>query len=279
MRLRRYLAGGVVVGLGVVGVLVSLAAADVLAELGIGEADAKGRVIQSLNTGYVNFSPAGKAFKAAAPAVREALVKGVLTWAKAYTESPEFKTAYAKLRENQKPEAPGPPGSVDDQLKQQRAKMEQTLEEEKKNLANIPTTLPPDTQEAIKEGMEAGIKMTTAQLAEMDTPEYKAMTKERLDAQNATEQQQFQKRMKEYEASYPTDPRSLIAKRLKRFLDESATVDFGAKLVAAGGTMRFADAKYEENSPEWKLCYRAGKEAVDAARVFATAWVAELEKK
>lgn len=54
-------------------------------------------------------------------------------------------------------------------------------------------------------------------------------------------------------------------------------MDFAAPLVERDGAMRFADASYERKPPEWKRCYRAGKEAVDAARSAATAWLKEVE--
>jgi hypothetical protein len=217
--------------------------------------------------------------KAAAPGVREALVKGVLAWAKAYTESPEFRTAYLRLRENQKPESRVPAGGSDAQIAQQRAQAEKAIAEAKKNLANLPANLTPEMRKAIEEGTQQAIKTMTAQLAEMDKPESRAMMKQIFDAASASEQQQYQTRLKEYEARYPADPRLFIARRVRQFLDESATVDFGAKVVAAGKVMRFADPKYEEKSSDWKLCYRAGKPTVDTARTIATAWLAELERK
>jgi hypothetical protein len=42
--------------------------------------------------------------------------------------------------------------------------------------------------------------------------------------------------------------------------------------------MVFADEKLEAKPAEWKLCFRAGKEATGAARAFAEGWLAELEK-
>lgn len=43
--------------------------------------------------------------------------------------------------------------------------------------------------------------------------------------------------------------------------------------------MVFADPGLEDKSSEWKLCYRAGREAVDAAREAAKAWITEIEKR
>ncbi len=77
------------------------------------------------------------------------------------------------------------------------------------------------------------------------------------------------------------DARPAIATRLREFLTLSATVDFGAKLVPCRNSQRscFADPAYEGKPGDWKKLYRAGKEPVDAARAFATKWLADIEKK
>lgn len=75
------------------------------------------------------------------------------------------------------------------------------------------------------------------------------------------------------EKRYPSDAKELIKQRLKTFLDISATVDFDAQL---NGSM-FANPEYEAKSGEWKMCFRAGKAVVQAAREEAQAWLKELE--
>ncbi len=40
---------------------------------------------------------------------------------------------------------------------------------------------------------------------------------------------------------------------------------------------KFVNPAYEKKPAEWKMAYRAGKPAVDAARTFAKAWLAELQ--
>jgi len=109
-------------------------------------------------------------------------------------------------------------------------------------------------------------------------PEQKAMIKQAFEMQAAQEKEEYANRLKEWEEEYPADPRKLIVRRIDEFLEESEDVDFSAKLVQSGGRMKFALTEYEDKPPLWKLCYRAGKEAVQAAREFAAAWRAELEK-
>ena len=85
--------------------------------------------------------------------------------------------------------------------------------------------------------------------------------------------------MKELDAVYPADPRALVANRLRKFLDLSKDIDFTAQLVERDGKKRFADAALEARPAEWKMLFRAGKPAVDAARAFAQKWLADLQAK
>jgi hypothetical protein len=94
-----------------------------------------------------------------------------------------------------------------------------------------------------------------------------------LLAQRAEDQEICKGRLAAFERRWPADPRNLVARRLQEFLDVSKDVDFDAKLVPAGKLMRFADPRYEEKPPTWKLCFRSGREAVAAAREAAQGWL------
>ena len=88
--------------------------------------------------------------------------------------------------------------------------------------------------------------------------------------------------MKALDKAFPADSRALVASRLKNFLDETKDVAFEATLVDAGPDGRpkkkvFADAALEAKSAQWKLCFRAGKPATDAARAFAQKWLTDLQ--
>lgn len=65
--------------------------------------------------------------------------------------------------------------------------------------------------------------------------------------------------------------------RSLEFLEATSDVDYDAKLVSRGGKMRFANEDYESKSANWKLAYRAGREATEKARAFASVWFAELD--
>ena len=217
----------------------------------------------------MNVYPAAKSFKAAAPSVRASMVTAAFAWAKAYTESAAFKADYDKQRAADTPAPPKVKGSVDDELAAQRAERKKGLEESKKSLAQMPPDMRPQ--------MESTIKQMEAQFAQMDAdPQMVAMQRQGVEMQRAEEQKAHEQRVQAHEKRFPADSRALIARRLQEFLAVSQDVDFGAKLVAAGNRQKFADARYEDQRPEWKLCYRAGKEATVAARASAQAWLASL---
>ncbi|HEX8620284.1 MAG TPA: hypothetical protein VF911_22075 [Thermoanaerobaculia bacterium] len=88
----------------------------------------------------------------------------------------------------------------------------------------------------------------------------------------------YNEQLGEWKENYPATGREMVKRRLREFLQESADVDYDAKLVRKGNKMRFANEQYEdEKSGEWKFCYRAGKASVEKARAFAKAWLTELK--
>jgi hypothetical protein len=269
-RIVKWLAGGAVV----VAVWVGVAwAADLWSRLGVTQAQAKTESVQAFVGGNVPFYLAAKAVMAAPPAARAALVVEGLTWVKSFVGSAEFKTAYATARQNLKPGAPASKGTPDQQVKAQIDEQRQNIEEAKKNLA----LLPPDA----RKDMEVTIKQLEGDLQRFSTdPEAQALVKERAAAEDKNTQDQYKARLAEWEKDYPADGSVLVARRLQQFLDVSADVDYAAKLTKNPmGRMTFSDQRYEEKPSEWKLCYRAGRETVEATRAFAKTWLGELTKR
>ena len=117
------------------------------------------------------------------------------------------------------------------------------------------------------------------QLAKM-TPSQQAAVRQIYEEQAEKDQAKYKQRMAEWASAYPEQPNAAIAKRLKEFLALTADIDFDVKTEAAGGgKMRFADEISESKSSDWKLCYRAGREPVAAARAFAAEWLHQLGGK
>jgi hypothetical protein len=245
------------------------AQAGLLAALGVQESTAKREALGSLSTGYVNTSPAAKAFLAAGPAARVTMVRNVIAWAKAYTESAAFKAEYDKLRAADTPAPPKVKGTVDEELAAQRAERKKSLEEMKKNIEKMPANLKPQ--------MEATVKQTEAQFAKMDSdPQMVAMMRQGIEMQRANDLKAHEQRIQAHDKRFPAEPKILVARRIQEFLDTTKDVDFSAKTKPSHGLLEFVDPKYEDKPAGWKICFRAGKDATAAAREAATAWLATL---
>jgi hypothetical protein len=79
----------------------------------------------------------------------------------------------------------------------------------------------------------------------------------------------------ENDKNYPPDPVDMVKKRLTDFLEISSTVDFDAEVK----DNRFVKPEYEKKNGWWKMCFRAGKPVIEAAREEAQKWLDELNSK
>jgi hypothetical protein len=246
----------------------NLAAQAVPSQLGVSERDAQESFLGSAIAGYPQWGVAAKAFVALPAAARVAVVQGGFAWAKSYVKSPGFRTSYEHARQEAKPEPPNPEGTVDEELQRQVDQQRKDLEESRKALA----ALPPEQ----RKDLEAMLKQTEAQLKD---PQYLAMMRSAIEADRAGARESYQSNLSQWEEAYPANPEILVGRRLQAFLTECGDVDFSAKLQARERKMVFVNPDYEFKSPNWKMCYRAGREAVGAARTAATAWLKELAAK
>lgn len=250
----------------------ALVAADVLAQIGLTPAAAHEVLITGVGSGWINYGMAAPAFRKAPAALRVELANGVIAWARSYTASPEFKASYAKLRDNRKPTAPKVEGTPEEEYARQREQQAKDQAKGAEDMKKAMASMAPEQRKQMEEAMQQAAEV----MKQMDTPEMRKMM---IDGIRMTREQQaatYAADMKKWTEDYPENPAPVIAKRLKAFLAVSADVDFDAKLVEKNGKMRFANESYESKPSEWKLCYRAGKEPVAAARTAAQAWLKEL---
>lgn len=248
-------------------------AADLLGELGFTEQSARERIFQNFVDGSVYSDFKVAVFKAAAPDKRVLFVKAVTTFAKTFTQTEQFKTMYAEYREANKPTpASADTKGFDEQMAAQAKEFEQNLAQMKE----IMKTMPPDQQKEMQQQIE---QMRKEMEANRKNPEMKAAYEETMKAESAANAEDYARRLKEWEQEHPANANQLIANRLREFLDETKDLDYTAKLVAQYGKMRFADEKFERKSSQWKMCFRAGKEATETACAFAAEWLKELQAK
>jgi hypothetical protein len=255
--------------LGVVLVASTVAGAgDVLQQLSVPKGEAAKDVVNAFAYGNVNFYRVREAFRKATPAARAAMTEQVLVWTKAYVSSPQFAKDYAAFRAEAKPQPEEGRLTVDQELEQRRAERKADLEKSRKAVAEMPAEYRKMAEEGYKAAVEAQ--------KQLDTPEFRKMERDALIEERKSDDADFNERLAEWEAAYPADPKALIKKRLTEFLRETEGVDYTAQLVNKNSKMRFANAAYEQKSPEWKLAYRAGKDATEKARTFAKTWLAEM---
>ncbi len=260
--------------LGVLAASVSVAvigAQAVTAQLGITEGRAREAVFDSFVSGAVSIAGKADVFTSASPQARVAMVNAALTLARAFVESAEFPKRYADHREANGPDPLPPATNADEVLAKQRANFEVQVEGMRKQLGDVT----PEQRETLEKGFES----VRARFTEMEKGEARVELEAALKEQRIRQEQAHQAAMKELDAVYPADPRALVANRLRKFLDLSKDIDFTAQLVERNRKKRFVDAALEARPAEWKMLFRAGKPAVDAARAFAQKWLADLQEK
>ena len=248
--------------------IVTARAADVLSQLGITPAAAKEAVRSVITSGVYNPGLPAGAFRLMPAAARgEAAAAGV-AWLKSYVASPEFARQYADMRQQQKPAPPEFAGTPEDELKKVDEEQKQQQEESKKAIA----ALPADQRAQIEEALKAA----QASIAQANTPEMRKTRLEAIKAERAARTTQYQQELATWTRTWPESATPIMAKRLREFLAASADVDFAATLTPRNGKMAFENPAYEQKPGQWKLCYRAGKEATGAARAAVQAWLKEL---
>jgi hypothetical protein len=247
----------------------SVAAQDQLAKLGISEGRAREAVFDSFLTDTLSVAGNNEVFKAASASARVALVNFALTLARTFAESDDFKRRYADHREANGPDPLPPIPSVDEILAKQRAGFEEQVEQMRKLFDQIT----PEQRATLEEGW----KDMRRQLTEIETGPRRAELEKALRQQYTALSAQREIAMKELDAMWPPDHRTLVANRLRRFLDVSKDVNYEARLIDKGGKRVFADPALEARPKEWKMCFRAGKPATEAARGIARKWLSDLE--
>jgi hypothetical protein len=243
---------------------------DVLQALGVTSTAANDSVLNSFFNGTIVLAGTRAVFVTATPEQRALLVRGVIGAARAYTATPEFTTRYASLRETQRPQRASLPQNGEEA---QAAQLKQ-LEAVAKEALKLAENMPPQAREDLIENIE----FTKRQLAELNKdPKHRAAVDAAAREAAKVAAEEFQQATARFEAAYPADVRQLLTTRLRAFLEMSGTVDFSAKVTEKEDKkMHFVDPAFESMPREWKLLYRAGKPAVEAARAAAQEWLETL---
>ena len=244
-------------------------AQDHLATLGISEGRAKEAVFDSFMSDTLSIAGKPAAFIAMPPAARVTLVNFALNLARTFVESADFKRRYADHREANGPDPLPEEQTSDSILAKQRAGFENQVAEMRKLFDQIT----PEQRATLEEGW----KDMRDQLTAMEKGDKRKELDGMLKDQRNEQVRQRDEAMKEFEKTYPSDHRTLVAMRLRHFLDATKDVAYDAQLVDKNKKKVFANDAFEAQPAEWKMAFRAGKPATDAARAFAQKWLADLQ--
>lgn len=216
-----------------------LLAADLFDQLGWQQQDFEDTCFQFVSEpGRLPYFHVTPALRALAVARRKAAADAIIARAKAYYASEAFKERWA-----------GQYGSA--KQDQQAAQAEaQGMQMANQSIAQMEQMIP---------------MMPPAQQAEMK----KAIAKAKADqAKRAGEKKS---------AASHKDPQVALKKALQHFLEVTDGIDYAAALSNNEGRRTFSNPAYESKSSEWKMAYRAGREATEGARASVKAWIAELK--
>jgi F0F1-type ATP synthase membrane subunit b/b' len=245
--------------------------ADFLRRLNIPEDRAHECIWSSFQGMYLSI-PNVSALKAIARGDRAALVREIGNYARAYTRSEDFAKRYLAYREQRKPSPPEPPKSMEEMKREQRENIEKAIKSTEESMKSMTKDM--------QESMQGTLDLFKEQLKTIDDPDNPSYSK---DMEHMVQQgyemqkQQYQQDLQQWEKEYPNSSDLLIKTWLKKFLSASEGIDYNAKLIDGIGTSKvFANPAYEQKPGEWKMCYRAGRETVEAGRAYARQWLNEL---
>lgn len=231
------------------------------------------------------FLPASVAALRSDPARRARFVSTLGPLLPRLLASQPFRAAYAQRRASRIASAevpkPLPPRTAAQIQAERLATFEKSVSDLEKQAGE--PSLPRDVRDQLAQAAREQRKMLAEMRKNTRDAELAAdMEKARFDE----EQRSYPERVKARDAQlarlraeWPEDVEELALRRLRAFLDLSASVDFGARLATRpGGRKVFVDPALEAKPPMWKLVFRAGKPTSDAARAVAQRWLDDLQR-
>lgn len=237
---------------------------DVFKTLGIEEAEAFKTIKENLLYASLN-TPFSAKYKTIPGGKRAAIVQQLGNYMKQQFKRPEVAAEYAAYRESL---VPGRQEGID-----VKARIEE-IKRDIKNTQDDMKAAPAD----MKKMYEETIVLLKAQLEILQNPshpEYAMYTGKTV--LTPEQQEEINRQIKAFSKEYPEDIQQYIKLKLNEFLQLTSNIDFNAKLVQRNGKWRFENPEYEAKDYNWKKCFRAGKETIDAARAFAQQWLKEIK--
>jgi hypothetical protein len=103
-----------------------------------------------------------------------------------------------------------------------------------------------------------------------------------VEAERGENTNSNQQAARNFDARWPADPKAYVRKQLEYFMAMTANMDYTLPKIwikdPSGATLGFLSPGLEDMPWETVRAFVIGKEAVDAARTAADAWLQELGK-
>ena len=246
-------------------------AGDLWQQLGLSREQGTDNIKQSFLNGYLYYYGAKNA-KNIAVNDRVAVAKDLLSYAKQYVNSNEFKKEYDLLRASAKPQEliEKAPRTKEEIRRDEIAKTEKSIKEAEENMKKYT----PEMQKAIQPVLDMlrknlkDYKDPDNQMIELFYQGEKLQQEERIRS--------YKEYLQQWENNYPEDYRVMIKNRLQKFIELASTVDFNAELKDVNGKKKFVNPVYEAKAYDWKQIFRAGKDVTETATASAQQWIKEL---
>lgn len=239
-------------------------AEDIFQTLGLSKEEAG--VFMKDNLLYSSLhTPPVSLLKKVATGKRASAVNELGNYMKQYFRSKEVADAYKQYRNEL---MPGKQEGID-----VKARMEE-IKRDIKNTELDKKAAPADMQKMYDDTI-AELKKQLAILQNPKHPDYPLYAG--VVTLTPEQQQEIDRQLKEFNKEYPEDVQQYLKLKLKEFLELTGDIDFNAKLVQRNGKWKFENPQYEAKDANWKKCFRAGKETIEAARTFALQWLKEIK--
>ena len=245
------------------------AADDFWEKLGMTQVKGDENIKASFLNGYFSYYGA-KAAKNIVLNERAAVAKDLMSYSKQLVNSETFRKDYEKMRTRYKPtEHPYTPKTKEEVRKQKIAEMQKAITDAEALVKKMPE---------MEKNMRPTIDMFKKNLKDYEKPESEMIEMFYQNELNTKAQREktYQDHLKRWQKDFPENLNVLIKERLQKFVTVAKTVDFNAELKEVGGKKKFVNSKYEYESTECKQIFRAGKEVIQPAIVFAEQWIREL---
>jgi len=243
---------------------------DFMKQLGLTKVQADEKITNGLLGGY--FDQYGiKNLKSIMLNDRGQIVKDIAAYAKQYTGSDAFKKAYATLKENNKP-APAQKVETPEEMRASTISLARTYVQQMEESVKKATT---DMKKIFEPMLDAAKK----NLKDAEDPDNKMIKNyaQHYQEMKSMMQEAYENQLREWEKKYPANHLLYVKEKLQAYLDVTGDIDFNAQLFEKNGKKYFVNRSYESKGNQWKLAFRAGKEAVEAGRDFAKQWMEEIK--